>query len=77
VIKYSLARLYLPKDREKASHLIQQDALTAEDEVIPYLREPEYLIRCGCSWLRVIMAPLALSKRLPAGGRCKQDGAGD
>jgi LuxR family maltose regulon positive regulatory protein len=52
-------------DREKASHLIQQDALTAEDEVIPYLREPEYLIL-----LRLLLAQgdygpaLALSKRL-------------
>ena len=65
-VKYSLARLWLAQgDLEKASHLIQQDGMTAEDEEIPYLREPEYLIL-----LRLLLAQgdhdpvLALSKRL-------------
>ena len=64
-VKYALVRLWIAQGNlEKASHIVQESGITANDE-IPYLREPEFL-----ALLRLLLAQgdydasLALSKRL-------------
>ena len=64
-VKYGLVRLWIAQGNlEKASHIVQESGITANDE-IPYLREPEFL-----ALLRLLLAQgdydasLALSKRL-------------